>query len=42
MIEIFGQKLLIDFGKLNGNGNGNGHTTEVKQEVATADDFLRF
>ncbi|MCF7831134.1 DNA polymerase III subunit gamma/tau [Candidatus Gracilibacteria bacterium] len=39
MIEIFGQKLLIDFGKLNGNGNGH---SEVKQEVATADDFLQF
>ncbi len=39
MIEIFGQKVIIDFGKLNGNGNGH---TEIKQEVATADDFLRF
>jgi len=39
MIEIFGQKVIIDFGKSNGNGNGH---PEAKQSIATADDFLRF
>ncbi len=42
MIEIFKQKVLIEFGKSNGNGNGNGHTEAKKPEVATVADLLQF